>query len=173
MPDRENPSVITIPELCLVVLIGASGSGKSTFARAHFRPTEALSSDEYRGVVGDDPNDLSVTREAFDALHYVAGLRLKLGRLTVVDATNVKPQDRAALIHLARAHDVLPVAIVLNLDERICLERNRRRPDRQFGAHVVRNHVLSLRRSLRGLEREGFRQVYVLSAPEAVDGVRI
>ena len=173
MPDRDNSDTITIPNLSLVVLIGASGSGKSTFARAHFQPTEALSSDEYRAVVGDDPNDQAVTREAFDALHYVAGLRLKLGRLVVVDATNVKPQDRAALVHLARAHDVPAVAIVLNLDERICLERNTQRPERQFGAHVVRNHISSLRKSLRGLEREGFRQVRILSTPEAVDRARI
>ncbi|MGH2485812.1 MAG: AAA family ATPase, partial [Ktedonobacterales bacterium] len=121
MPDRDSSDTIAIPNLSLVVIIGASGSGKSTFARTHFQPTEVLSSDEYRAIVGDDPNDQTVTREAFDALHYVAGLRLKLGRLVVVDATNVKPPDRAALVHLARVHDMPPVAIVLNLDERLCL----------------------------------------------------
>ncbi|HEX6819251.1 MAG TPA: polynucleotide kinase-phosphatase [Ktedonobacterales bacterium] len=173
MPDRDNTNSITIPALSLVALIGASGSGKSTFARAHFRPTETLSSDEYRAMVGDDPNDQTVTREAFDALHYVAGLRLKLGRLVVVDATNVQQQARASLVHLARAHDVLPVAIVLNLDERVCVGRNRQRADRQLGAHVVRNHVSLLRKSLRGLEREGFRQVHILSTPEAIANVRV
>src|SRR5579862_3078548 len=94
-----TPRTITIPKLCLVALIGASGSGKSTFAARHFRPTEILSSDHYRGVVGDDENDQTVTKPAFEALHFVAGLRLSLGRLVVVDATNVKPQDRAALVH--------------------------------------------------------------------------
>ncbi|MGH2515138.1 MAG: AAA family ATPase, partial [Ktedonobacterales bacterium] len=164
---------IDIPNLSLVVLIGASGSGKSTFAARHFHSTEILSSDAYRAIVGDDPNDQTVTASAFDALHHVAGLRLALGRLAVIDATNVKPQDRAALVHLARQYDVLPVAIVLNLDERICLQRNATRPDRQFGSQVVRNHVQALRRSLRGLQREGFRQVAILNSPEEVEAARI
>src|SRR5579883_2554727 len=165
--------LITIPKLCLVALIGASGSGKSTFAARHFLPTEVLSSDAYRGVVGDDPNDQTVTKAAFDALHYIAGLRLALGRIAVIDATNVKPQDRAPLVRLAHEHDVHAVAIVLNLDEAICVERNAARPDRQFGAQVVRNHIQSLRRGIRGLEREGFRRVYTLNSLEAVNAAQI
>ena len=175
--DKQNhelpPRVYTIPDLCLVALIGATGSGKSTFAARHFKPTEALSSDHYRAVVGDDPNDLSVTASAFDALHHIAGLRLALGRLVVVDATNVKPQDRAVLLGVAREHDVLAVAFVLNMDERICVERNKIRPERQLGARVVRSHQQQLRRGLRGLQREGFRHVYILNTPEEVDAVAI
>ena len=132
-----------------------------------------LSSDTFRGIVGDDPNDQSVTAAAFDALHYVAGLRLGLRRLVVVDATSVKPQDRAAFIRTAREHDVLPVAFVLNIDERICVERNKTRPDRQLGPRVVHNHVQQLRRGMRGLQREGFRYVYYLNSPEEVDAVAI
>ncbi len=155
------------------MLVGASGSGKSTFAARHFLPTEVLNSDHYRAVVGDDPNDQSVTVAAFDALHHIAGLRLALGRLTVIDATSVKPQDRAALVRLAREHDVLSVAIVLKLDERVCRERNGNRPDRQLPPHVVHNHVQQVRRGLRGLGREGFRGVHVFDSPAAVDALRI
>jgi protein phosphatase len=162
-----------IPALCLVALIGPSGAGKSTFAARHFRPTEVLSSDAYRALVADDPNDQGATTAAFEALHAVAGIRLRLGQLAVVDATSVKPQDRAPLVRLAREHDVLPVAIVLNLDERICVTRNAARPDRQLGPHVVANHVRLLRRSLRDLQREGFRYVYVLNTPEQVEAARI
>jgi protein phosphatase len=165
--------VLAVPDLSLVALIGSSGSGKSTFAARHFKPTEILSSDAYRAVVGDDPNDQTVTGEAFGALHHIAGVRLKLGRLTVVDATSVKAQDRAPLVALARQHNVPAVAIVFNLDERICRERNTSRPDRQFGPHVVRNHVRMLRQGLRGLEREGFRHVHILRSPEEVEAVRI
>ncbi|PWT76126.1 MAG: polynucleotide kinase-phosphatase, partial [Chloroflexi bacterium] len=164
---------ITIPNLCLVVLIGASGSGKSTFASRHFKSTEVLNSDHYRGVVGDDESDQSVTQAAFSALHYVAGLRLQLGRLVVVDATNVKPQDRAALVRLAHEHDVLAVAIVLDIDERICIERNATRADRQFGAHVVHNHIQALRRGVRGLAREGFRYSYTLRNVDMVNAVEV
>ncbi|HEX5501189.1 MAG TPA: polynucleotide kinase-phosphatase, partial [Thermomicrobiales bacterium] len=100
--------------------------------------------------------------------HYVTAKRLAAGRLTVVDATNVQPEARRPLVALAREYHVLPVAIVLDLPERLCQERNRARPDRQFGPHVVRNQAGQLRRSLRGLAREGFRYVYVLRSPEEV-----
>ena len=159
---------ISVPELSLVVLVGASGSGKSTFAREHFRPTEVLSSDFCRGLVSDDENDQAATKDAFDVLNYIAGKRLKAGRLTVVDATNVQQEARKPLVALAREHDVLPVAIVLDMPEQLCHERNRERPDRDFGPHVVRNQVRQLKRSLRRLKKEGFRHVSVLSSPEEV-----
>ena len=116
---------IKIPKLSLVVLIGPSGSGKSTFARKHFLPTEVLSSDACRGMVSDDENDQAVTNDAFEVLHFIAAKRLALGRLTVVDATNVQPEARKPLVELARQYHCLPVAIVLNLPERLCQERNR------------------------------------------------
>ena len=164
---------ITIPELSLVVLIGPSGCGKSSFARAHFKPTEVLSSDFCRGLVSDDENAQAATNDAFDVLHYIARKRLAAGRLTVVDATNVQPESRKPLVELAREFHVLPVAIVLNIPEKICHERNQKRPDRQFGPHVVRNQSQQLRRSIRGLEREGFRHVFVLSSPEVVSALQI
>jgi protein phosphatase len=164
---------ITIPELSLVVLIGPSGCGKSTFARQHFKPTEILSSDFCRGLVSDDENDQSATSDAFDLLHYIARKRLAGGRLTVVDATNVQSEARKPLVALAREFHLLPVAIVLNLPEKLCQERNRTRPDRQFGPHVVRNQSQQLRRSIRGLDREGFRHVFVLSSPEEVAAAKI
>jgi protein phosphatase len=160
---------ITLPELSLVVLIGASGSGKSSFARRHFKPTEVLSSDFCRGLVSDDENDQAATKDAFDVLHYVAAKRLAAGRLTVVDATNVQPEARKPLIALAREYHCLPVAIVLDVPERVCHERNVSRPDRDFGPHVVRNHMKSLRQSLRGLQREGFRHVFVLDGVAEVE----
>jgi protein phosphatase len=159
---------LAVPELSLVVLIGVSGSGKSTFARAHFKPTEVISSDFCRGLVADDENDQSATTQAFELLNYIVGLRLAAGRLTVVDATNVQPDARRKLVALAREHDVLPVAIVLDLPERLCLDRNSGRPDRNFGEHVVRRQRDQLRRGLKGLQREGFRTVHVLKDPDEV-----
>ena len=164
---------IAIPELSLVVLIGATGSGKSTFAARHFLPTEVLSSDFCRGLVADDENDQSATGPAFDVLHFIAGKRLDAGRLTVVDATNVQREARAPLVELARAHDVLPVAIVLDLPERVCEERNAARPDREFGRHVLRRQRQQLRRSIKGLQREGFRRVVVLRSPEEVEAAEV
>ena len=163
---------IKLPELSLVVLVGTTGSGKSTFARTHFKPTEIMSSDYFRGLVSDDENDQSATGDAFDTLHFVAGKRLAAGRLTVIDATNVQQDARKPLVALARKYHVLPVAIVLDIPERICEDRNRERPDRQFGPHVLRRQRLDLKRSIKGLGREGFRHVWVLK-PEDVEGVEI
>src|SRR5580693_5342556 len=114
---------ISIPKLSLVVLMGPSGSGKSTFARRHFLPTEVLSSDACRAMVSDNENNQTVTKDAFDALRFIAGKRLALGRLTVVDATNVQPEARKPLVELARQFHCLPVAIVIDLPERLCQER--------------------------------------------------
>ncbi|MFD9544194.1 polynucleotide kinase-phosphatase [Streptomyces sp. NPDC060022] len=165
---------LPVTDLSLVVLIGASGSGKSTFARKHFKPTEIVSSDFCRGLVADDENDQSASRDAFDVLHYIAGKRLAAGRLTVVDATNVQAESRKQLVQLAREHDVLPIAVVLDLPEEVCLARNAKRPDRaDMPRHVVQRHRRELRRSLRGLEREGFRKVHVLRTEEEADSAEV
>lgn len=164
---------IELPELSLVALVGTSGSGKSTFARTHFKPTEVLSSDYCRGLVSDDENDQSATNDAFDVLHYIAAKRLAAGRLTVIDATNVQAEARKPIVKLAREHDVLPVAIVLNLPAKLCHERNQDRGDRQFGPHVTRQQSQQLRKSLRSLKREGFRYIAVLNSPEEVAAAEV
>ena len=164
---------IVIPELSLVTLIGASGSGKSTFARKHFKPTEVLSSDFCRGLVSDDENDQGASTDAFAVLHFIAAKRLAAGKLTVVDATNVEPESRKPLLALAREYHCLPVAIVFNLPEKLCHERNQSRPDRDFGPHVVRRQTMHLRRSLHQLQREGFQYVFVLSSLEEIEAVEI
>ncbi|WP_062992116.1 polynucleotide kinase-phosphatase [Nocardia anaemiae] len=165
---------LSVPELSLVVLIGSTGSGKSTFARKHFRHTAVVSSDTCRGIVSDDENDQSSTPDAFALLHHIAGIRLRRGLRTVIDATNVQPKARQELIAVARAHDVLPVAIVLDVPDDMCFERNTRRPDRShLPRHVISRQQRELRRSLRGLEREGFRKVYILRGVEEIESASI
>lgn len=159
---------LDIPEFTVVVLIGASGSGKSTFARKHFLPTEIVSSDICRGLVSDDENDQAATGDAFDLLYATLEIRLKRRKLTVVDATNVRAEDRKRIITLAKTWHALPTAIVINPGEAVCHERNKARPDRDFGPHVVRNQTSALRRSLRGLKREGFGHVYIVETAEEI-----
>ncbi|GAA4896545.1 polynucleotide kinase-phosphatase [Streptomyces coeruleoprunus] len=173
-PAVREPRTLPVTDLSLVVLVGATGAGKSTFARTHFKPTEVVSSDFCRGLVSDDENDQSATRDAFDVLHYIVGKRLAAGRLTVVDATNVQPEARRELVRLAREHDVLPIAIVLDVPEEVCAARNAARPDRAgMPRHVIGRHRRELRRSLRGLEREGFRKVHILNGVEEIAAARV
>lgn len=164
---------IQIPKLSFVVLIGASGAGKSTFARRHFLPSEVLSSDYCRGLISDDENCQAATTDAFELLHFIAAKRLERGRLTVIDATNVQPMSRQPLVALARRYHCLPVAIVLNVPEHVCQERNAGRPDRDFGPHVVRQQRAQLRQALKSLRREGFRHVFVLDTLEDIEAVTI
>ena len=164
---------ISIPELSLVALVGASGSGKSSFAARHFKRTETISSDFCRGLVSDDENDQSATVEAFDLLHTIAGKRLARGLLTVIDATNVQQEARKPLVALAREYHCLPVAIVFNLPAKICQQRNESRADRSFGPHVIRQQTSDLRRAMKNLRREGFRHVFILNSEEEVNQAEV
>ncbi|MBI5706004.1 MAG: polynucleotide kinase-phosphatase [Armatimonadetes bacterium] len=164
---------IEIPDPCMVVLIGASGSGKSTFGRVHFKPTEIVSSDGCRGLVSDDENDLSATTDAFELVHFLLCKRLTRNKLTVVDATNVQFEARRPLLRIAHDCHALGVAIVFNVRDEVCHERNRSRPDRQFGPHVVRNQNRDLRRSLGRLRKEGFRHIYIFDSPDKIGDVEI
>ncbi|MFB9892138.1 polynucleotide kinase-phosphatase [Planobispora takensis] len=164
---------IAVPAMSLVVLVGVSGSGKSTFARRHFAPTQVISSDFCRGLVADDENDQAATPDAFDVLHYIVRTRLKRGLLTVVDATNVQWDARRKLIDLAKSQDVLVDAIVLDVPEEVAAGRNASRPDRDFGPHVIRRQRKELNRSLGKISRDGFRRVHVLRGVEEIEAATV
>jgi len=168
-----SEKILKIPDLSIVLLVGASGSGKSTFAIKHFKETEVISSDRCRALVCDDETSQEATPAAFELVYYLAAKRLKLGKLTVIDATNVRPEDRQRLIEVAREHHALSVAIVFNLDAKTSHERNAGRPDRQFGKHVVERQLDQIRRSLPNMKKEGFSHIYVLDSTDEVGGVKI
>jgi protein phosphatase len=163
---------VRIPEFALVLLVGPSGCGKSTFARKHFKSTEVLSSDFFRGMVSDDEMNQAASEDAFELLHLVCAKRLAAGRLTVIDATNVRAESRKPFLEMVRKYHVSPVAIVFNFTAEFCHERNQNRAaERPFGPHVTRRHADDLQRSLRRLEEEGFRRVHVLNTEEEVNAV--
>lgn len=161
--------IIRIPKFCLILLIGPSGSGKTTFARKHFLRTQVLSSDHFRAMVSDSARNQAVTKDAFEALHFVAAKRLANGRLTVIDATNIHPDARNPLIRMGREHDCATVGIVFNLSQRICLARNRERRGRRVETQVLRRQWERLQASLAGLKEEGFDYVYVFHSARDVD----
>nr|WP_017542270.1 polynucleotide kinase-phosphatase [Nocardiopsis prasina] len=168
-----EPRVLGVPRMGLVLLVGVSGSGKSTFAARHFQPTQVIGSDFCRGMVSDDENDQSATADAFALLGTVVDIRLRRGLLTVVDATNVQRKARDQLVRIAKDNDVLTTAIVLDVPEAVARERNRLRPDRDFGDHVIRRQRRDLKEGLKRMSREGIRRTYVLKGQEEIDSVRV
>lgn len=156
----------------MVVVIGTSGSGKSTFCKKHFLPTEILSSDALRAMISDDEDRLDISTEAFDTLHYLLEKRLELGRLTVVDATNVQKEARAPLIKIATKWHALRVAIFIDTPVPICHERNAQRPNRGFGPHVLRNQRADFKRALGATRSERWHKIYTVT-PETIDQVEI
>lgn len=164
---------IEIPEFALVVLVGPSSAGKTTFARRHFKHTQILSSDMFRGIVCDDENDQNASKEAFELLYHAAGKRLVHRRTTIIDATNLQRNDRRKIIELAKAQNVHPVAIALNLPEEVIKERNRTRKERELPEPLVKSQIAALRRSIHGLKREGFRFVYVLNSEKEIGDTEI
>ncbi|GAB3734885.1 polynucleotide kinase-phosphatase [Nocardiopsis nanhaiensis] len=164
-----EPRVLSVPRMGLVLLVGVSGSGKSTFAARHFAPTQVIGSDFCRGMVSDDENDQSATSDAFALLGTIVDIRLRRGLLTVVDATNVQRRSREQLVRIAKDNNVLTTAIVLDVPEAVARERNRSRPDRNFGDHVIRRQRRDLKDGLKRLGREGVRKVHVLRGQEEID----
>lgn len=169
----ERKTLIKIPEFCLVALIGPSGSGKSTFARRNFKQTEILSSDFFRGMICDEEHNQDASKEAFEALYAILKKRLKRLKITVVDATNVKRESRQILLDMAKKYHCTLIAVVLNMPEKLCIDRNIMRLSRCVPAEIVSQHVEDLHISLPGLKSEGFKHIYVLSSPEEANSVII
>ncbi|WP_309572846.1 AAA family ATPase [Deinococcus sp.] len=164
---------IDVPSPALVVLIGASSAGKTTFATRHFRPDDVIGSDAWRAQLSGNENDQSVTVAAFAALHHAASQRLARGLLTVIDATSVRPHDRQALVQLARAHDLPAVAIVLDLPRGVLEARHAARTDHPFGPDVTLRQHAELRRTQGGLTHEGFRRVWTLHSEVEVNAAQV
>ena len=165
--------LLHIPERGLVLLIGPAGSGKSTFARKHFKSTEIVSSDALRAAVSDDESDQSASADAFQLLRLITAKRLRRGKLTVIDATNVQRTARRGLLALAVQNSAPATAIVLNLPAALCLARNQARPDRRVSPEVVEKQAADLLTSLPGLESEGFRYVYLMDNAEDIDSAGV
>ncbi|MBE0476315.1 MAG: AAA family ATPase [Coriobacteriia bacterium] len=171
MSQARSRGVIRLPGEALVVLVGAAGCGKTSFAARNFRPSATVSSDELRERVSDDPTKASA--DAFKLMYQIVGMRLKHRRLTVVDATNVTADKRAELLAISRHHRRPAVAIVLDLPEELCLERNEARAGRKVPVAAVRGQLRHLRHSLPGLPEEGFTSVHVLRTPEELAEARV
>ena len=168
---------IEIDDPSLIVLIGAAGAGKSTFAARHFAPDEILSSDRFRAIVSGEEANQAATKAAFALLHRTLSTRLGERRLTVIDATSVQHAARRALVDRAEEAGLPATAIVLDLRAETVIARNAARPARTVDLAVVRRQLAGVRTSLDGpsppVLSEGFSQVVVLRDPGEVDLVTI
>ena len=162
---------INIPKTSLVLLVGVSGSGKSSFAQKHFEKYEIVSSDICRGIVSNDENNQSATNDAFEVFNFILSKRLQNGLLTVADATNIQQEARKKLLNIARSFHVLPVAIVFDLPQELCEKRNEERTDRKISSGVLRHQMQNLKHSLKNLKKEGFKKLYILRSEEEVNSV--
>lgn len=162
----------TLPDPSLILLIGPAGAGKSTFAERFFQPTEIVSSDNCRAQICDDESNQDVNAEAFGLLHHIARLRLSLGRLTVIDATNLEYRARRPLLSIARHHRIPAAAIIFNISLATCLARNRTRQQRFVAEDAIRQHALELSMTLPHLAREGYRSIFVLDEGR-IDSVEV
>ena len=163
---------IEIPASALVLLIGAAGSGKSTFAARHFASGDVVSSDQLRARIGESESDQRANEDVFERLQALVQDRLAAGVLTIIDATNTDWMRRAALIGMARHHRRPVIAIVFDLPLEICLSRIAARP-RTVRAAVVRRQVSEVRRDRERLDLEGFAAIYVLASTNQVEGARV
>lgn len=168
-----SPCEISIPEGALVVLVGITGAGKSTFARRRFKDTRVLSSDRMRAIISDSENDMEASSDAFSLVHTIARMRISRGLLTVIDATNTIDFARSDLLKIAAECDAPAVAVVLNIPYETCLERTFLRTDRPFGEEVVKMHFEEFRIAMKSIDHEGFDRVYVLNGMEAVENACI
>ena len=167
--------VISLPDPCLVVLVGAAGSGKSTLAARLFDPESVLSSDAHRALVAGDATNQAVTKTAFSILHRRLERRLAERRTTVVDATNVTPYARRSLVRRAAAKNIPAVAIVLALEPTIVRARNATRSGRIVPEPAVARQLDDLERSLRrdSLATEGFSAAHVLRTARELDELAV
>jgi alkanesulfonate monooxygenase SsuD/methylene tetrahydromethanopterin reductase-like flavin-dependent oxidoreductase (luciferase family)/predicted kinase len=118
---------VTVPDPALIVLIGASGSGKSTWAAERYRQSEIVSSDQLRGVVGSGEHDLDASADAFALLDQIVAARLRRGLNTVVDSLGLDAERRRAQLALARRAALPAVAVLFGSDPAECRRRNSRR----------------------------------------------
>lgn len=162
---------INIPKTSLVLLVGVSGSGKSSFAQKHFEKYEIVSSDICRGIVSNDENNQSATNDAFEVFNFILSKRLQNGLLTVADATNIQQEARKKLLNIARSFHVLPVAIAFDLPQELCEKRNEERTDRKISSGVLRHQMQDLKHSLKNLKKEGFKKLYILRSEGEVNSV--
>ncbi len=172
MSDSQDDLVISLPRRCLVVLAGAAGSGKTTFAHRLFRRSQVVSSDRCRELVSDDSANQRASPQAFELMHFWLAKRMELSRFCVADATHATHDSRRRVLDVARAHNYPAYLIVLDAPAEVCRQRDLLRFKRRVGPEVIAQQLEKLPREPERFLAEGFEQVWLLT-PEQADRARI
>ncbi|RYU09323.1 LLM class flavin-dependent oxidoreductase [Nocardioides iriomotensis] len=151
-----------LPDPALVVLVGASGSGKSTWAEQRYRAAEVVSSDALRGVVGSGRHDLDASTEAFALLDQIVAGRVRRGLTTVVDTLGLDADRRRGYLDLGRRHGLPTVVVAFDVPPALCRQRNAVR-DRPVPAPVLAQQLRTARSVVDALAGEGWDHVVVLT----------
>jgi protein phosphatase len=165
-PPASGATRISLPADALLLLVAPAGAGKSTFARAHFRATEVVSSDACRALVSDDEANQEATDAAYEVFHTILRGRLRLGRLAVADATNLEADFRARLRGHAAEFARPAVALVLDVPVEVCQAQNGART-RRVPPHIIAMHYKRYRQAREVLPREGYAAIHTVR-PDAV-----
>jgi protein phosphatase len=153
---------IRIPDPALVLLVGPTGSGKTTFAAANFKPAEIVSTDHLRGLLASDPADQSASAEAFRILSIIVNGRLARHLTTVVDATSLLAANRKRYRGFAAKYEVPVVVVAFAFAPHTYHARNQGRYGRVVDNDVVENQIEQMARAMDILRSEGYAALHVV-----------
>ncbi|GAC1468541.1 MAG: hypothetical protein PVSMB5_13780 [Ktedonobacteraceae bacterium] len=171
-----------MPQRTLIVLCGAAGSGKSTFAHNFvaqhsdqgYKATTIVASDYCRALICDDETNQQVNRDTFDLFHYIIDKRMLQNRLTIADSTALQAEARQKLLNLAHRHNYFTCLFVFNMALATCLLHDQQQSrGRIVGEQVITYHLSLLQHALRVIPHEGWDQVHILNEQDASDPITI
>jgi alkanesulfonate monooxygenase SsuD/methylene tetrahydromethanopterin reductase-like flavin-dependent oxidoreductase (luciferase family)/predicted kinase len=158
-------------EPALIILVGPSASGKSTWAATHFAQSETVCSDTLRALVGTGESDLEASADAFAVLRLTVEARCRRRLTTVIDTLGTDSSLRQWLRERAAEHTMTCHVVIIATPLELCLERNRER-ERKVPVKVITTQHATIKQLRPTIDQETFTLVHVVDADAAADRPR-